>query len=575
MWARVSDRGRWALVVLAAAIALLALDAWWIATYRHGFPLDIDEAGYMSFAFNDYLGLKLNGLHGWWDTIQGTPVQAPLTTALASLVLVVKQGTLAGFVVLAGFLVVLTMAVYGIAERLAGPRLGALAAIIVATSEGAFLQVHHFVFALPAAALLACAVYALLRSEGMRWTRWALACGVAIGLMLLARTMTAAFVPGIVAGALVALLTRPREDWLPGALNIAVATVAAFAVAATWYWRNLDSVVDYLTSYGYGSKSANYGASHSIVSWEWWHSVATRIASADLLIPLTAIVLAGLVAVAVEAVGQIRGARDRAGTALRIIGSDAFSVAIVFAAGYLALSTSRNTGSGFTFPIAILLPPIAVIALRLHKRAVVPVIAALAIVAAINVLANSSLSETMARERSVDVPLLGTMPWISGVPRAVKAIRVQVPGPETRFDDQDRGWPRADVAFSRYVFEELSTAIETPVVAFGTRSRAFNTNTVQLGAQTAFHRIIPVEQLESDRGNGPHAYVARLTHPQFGRRPGVVLTMSSNEGDFPPTVDQESVEIAARRLGFHLVRTMGLPDGRRLRIWFKKDPDSL
>jgi len=51
--------------------------------------------------------------------------------------------------------------------------------------------------------------------------------------------------------------------------------------------------------------------------------------------------------------------------------------------------------------------------------------------------------------------------------------------------------------------------------------------------------------------------------------------MSSNEGDFPPTVDQESVEIAARRLGFHLVRTMGLPDGRRLRIWFKKDPDSL
>src|SRR4029078_2312054 len=109
-------------------LALFCIDAWWIAPYRHGLPRDIDEAGYMWIATNDHMSLELGGLHAWWDTVQMQAPQAPLTTALPSLILVFSQGTLQGFATLAGFLVVLAMASYGIAERLAGPRLGALAA---------------------------------------------------------------------------------------------------------------------------------------------------------------------------------------------------------------------------------------------------------------------------------------------------------------------------------------------------------------------------------------------------------------------------------------------------------------
>lgn len=65
------------------------------------------------------------------------------------------------------------------------------------TSSGAFVFAREYVFALPAAALLSCAVYALLRSDALRARYWAIACGVTLGLMVLARAMTIAFVPGV------------------------------------------------------------------------------------------------------------------------------------------------------------------------------------------------------------------------------------------------------------------------------------------------------------------------------------------------------------------------------------------
>jgi 4-amino-4-deoxy-L-arabinose transferase-like glycosyltransferase len=192
-----NQAARWALVVAGGCLLLVALNVWWVATYRHGYPMDVDENGYTSIALIDYLSLKGAGLHAWWEAVQNQTPNAPLLPAVTSLAMTVKAGVLEGFGVLIGFLVLLIFAVYGIGERLAGPRLGALAALVVGTSEGAFLFTREYIFALPAAALLACAVFAVLRSDGMRRRRWALAAGAALGLMLQARTMAVAIVPGV------------------------------------------------------------------------------------------------------------------------------------------------------------------------------------------------------------------------------------------------------------------------------------------------------------------------------------------------------------------------------------------
>src|SRR5215218_3903222 len=117
-----SERSRWLLVVAVGCLLLAAMDAWWVLSHRHGYPLDIDEAGYTTFAFTDYLGLRDGGLHGWWEAVQNQTRFAPLLPALTSWPMLIHPGTMAGFFVLIGLAVLLVLVSYGIGERLAGPR---------------------------------------------------------------------------------------------------------------------------------------------------------------------------------------------------------------------------------------------------------------------------------------------------------------------------------------------------------------------------------------------------------------------------------------------------------------------
>ncbi len=195
---------------------------------------------------------------------------------------------------LGGFLVLLALALYGIGERLAGPRLGALAALVAATSTGAVHFSREYIFALPAAAMLACAVYLLIRSDGLRLRRWAVACGAALGLMLLARSMTIAFVPGCSPPGPSACSPAAPTTSARRLVNLGLLVATGAAVAATWYAPNMTTVVDYLTGYGYGDKSRAYGDAGTLVSWGRLRSPFVHMSGEDLLLPLAAILVAGL-----------------------------------------------------------------------------------------------------------------------------------------------------------------------------------------------------------------------------------------------------------------------------------------
>jgi len=567
-----SERTRWTLAVAVGVLLLAALNFWWVLTYRKGFPLNVDEAGYNAIALTDWLGFHNGGLHGWWSSIQSQAPTAPLVPALTSVLLIVRQGTMEGFAVLIGFFVLLVFAAYGIGERLAGPRLGALAALAVATSEGALLFSREYIFALPTAALLCCAVYALLRSERMRVRRWAIACGAALGLMVLARTMAVAFVPGVFAAALVAMLAIDRSDLQQRFLNLALTAVAAVLVAGTWYFNNLKPVWDYLTNFGYGSESAYFGAEHAVVSWARFRRIVDQIVYDNLLLTLMVLVLIGLAALVAVALRRVWAAEDRREAILRLAASDAFAVGLVFAAGFAALMTSRNAGNGFTLPIAMLLPPLAVLALRHYRLAAVPVAVLVAAIAALNVASTSSLWEGLAKPHAVYIRGFGWQNWLNGTPRTVSAIRVQEPGPETRFTDDDAGWPEANQALAAELLRRIyAGGLESGVVAFASRHRAISSNSVQLELLLHHDTSIPFTQLEAEPNDSVATYVRQLRSPLRGP-PGMLLTMDRNAGDFPPLVTQAKVEAAARRVGFHRVWARTLPDGRTLRLWVRPAP---
>jgi hypothetical protein len=564
------ERRRWGLIAGLAALLLVAVNLWWVASQRHDYPFDIDEAGYTTWALLEHFALRSEGLGGWWDAILSQAPHAPLLPALTSLAFLVDNGVLAGFAVLGGFLVLLALAVYGVGERLAGPRLGALAALVTVTAPGAFAFSREYILALPAAAMLACAVYALLRSDGLRLRRWAVACGAALGLMLLARSMTIAFVPGVLAAGAVALAARGGGALRARVVNLGLLALTGVAVAAPWYVPSFDTVADYLTSYGYGAQSHTYGPARSALSWERLHGPFLNMTREDLFLPLAALLVAGLVAVAVAAVRRVRRAPDRRAALLRIGASDPLSVAIVLLAGYAALASTQNEGIGFTFPLTTLSPALAVVALRLHPAAAMPALALLAAVACLNVVSHLGLSADTTRMRKVAVPGLGTVPYVGGVPPAVRHIRRQAPGPAHRFDGGDREWLAADRAVVARLTGWADRYGVVPTTAFGSHGRILNTNTVQLAAVLERHATIPIVQLRAEPADTTAAYREQLESEELFH-PEVLLTVSATRGDFTPLMTQARVEAAARQLGFRRVAATPLPDGRVLRYWRKRD----
>lgn len=560
---------RWALIVALGCVLMAAIHMWWVVKFRHNFPLNVDENGYMAIGVNNFLGFENGGLHGWWDVVQSQAPNAPLLPAVTSLVLIFSPGILQGFGVLIAFGALLTLATYGIGERLAGPRLGALAALAVATSQGTFLFTREYIFALPTAAFLACAVYALLRSDGMRGRWWSIACGAALGLMLLSRTMAVAFVPGVLVVAALMILVRRRDDLWPRVLNLGLAILAMALVAATWYWNNLDPVVDYLTNFGYGEQAQYYGEDQSTLSWGRFEAVAKRFVGGDLLVPLAVLIFAGLLAGAFMIGRRVRESDHRWGEAWRIAGSDAIGVFLVFAAGYAALMTSQNGGNGFGYPIAMLLPPLAVIPLRRYRAAAIPAAVLVGLIAAVNLVATSGLWDDAGKPRLVDVPVLGELAWVNGEAHAVAAIRVQVPGPVTHFDSADEGWTELDRKLANLLLSKIAPEGRPRLAAFASRNRVVSGNSVGLAGLLERRTGIPLTQIEAEPNDSVANYERQLNTPVIGE-PTAVITTSTEAGDFDPLVTQKKVEIALRHSGFVLVRQIPSPDGRSFRVWVKE-----
>ncbi len=560
-----SPSWRWALIVAIGCVVMAAINVLWVAVYRHGYPMDVDENGYTMIGIIDFFGWENGGFSGWWEAVQNQTPNAPLLPALTSIVLIFNPGVLQGFGVLIAFAALLTLATYGIGERLAGPRLGALAALAVGTSQGIFVFTHEYIFALPTAAFLSCTVYALIRSEGMLRWRWAVACGAAIGLMMLSRTMAVAFLPGIGVAALLPIAVNYRDELKKRLLNLGLLVVSAVLVASTWYWNNFGPVYDYLTEFGYGSQAKNFGESSSTLSWDRFKTVAEKIIQGDLLVPMSVLVVIGLVACGVAVAQRLRAAEDRRAEALRILGSNAMALFIVAGAGFGALMSSQNGGFGFTFPVAMLLPPLAVVALRFYRAAIVPAAVLVVAIAAVNLLANSNISDDISEPRLVEVPAFGELPWISGEPAAVGNVRQQAPGPRTRFISEDEGYVATDLELAQTLLEPIAPEGEPRLVAFASRHRVVSTNSVGLAGLINYRRGIPFTQLLAEPDSVAH-YEEQITGPELGE-PTAIVTTSTEAGDFEPLVTQAKVETALENLNFRLVRQVPMPGGRRLRVW--------
>lgn len=138
--------------------------------------------------------------------------------------------------------------------------------------------------------------------------------------------------------------------------------------------------------------------------------------------------------------------------------------------------------------------------------------------------------------------------------------------PASPMPEMHRRWLPVSGEVADFLVDFSAAQGRSPVPWFASHEPLFNTNTVRLAAFPFFHRGLDAAgQLDGNVDGDPvAAYRERLSSAE----PNFLITADPAPMVFLPRVEPSDAEEAARSLGFELVKTISLPDGREARIWW-------
>ncbi|WP_409563174.1 ArnT family glycosyltransferase [Hyphomicrobium sp. MC8b] len=535
----------------AIVVSFIILNGLWIRFNRYGGALDIDEAGYLYLATSDFLGYLNGGIYGWFSAVFSPSSQAPIQPALASILFVIfGPDPYLGFVTSILCTAAMIAVTYLMTATISSRSAAVLAAGLVATCPLiiGFSRAFEFV---PAASLTSTlALYCLVKSDRMESKPWSVLFGVASALLPLSRTMTLAFLPGLVLGALVYVGAK-KENRQVRLLTLALSLTLAVFIMATWFIPNGKYVFPYLLNFGYGARSTEYGpAGISIFSILGWHRTATDFFHA-IQFPLAVIVLIGIIGASLSA------ARAQYSDLLK---SPQIPLIVFVLFAFAALSSSSNRGWGFLGPLISPVMIIAAIGITKIFREY-PAYKAISLTSLSALCALPVLLMTIAPDRQflAKIPSVGDVTMIDT--RSNLLIYQSASGEPTASLETGKAWRRLSETLA-FKYRNVTA------IAFGTRHLFFNTNTLSLDQLRLLGRGISNYQFDpvGERNDLPR-YIAWLTSPPVSTS-CVLFTSTSKTGDFfTKTFDHVAMEQAAKAAGFQRADSMAMPNGALLEVW--------
>jgi 4-amino-4-deoxy-L-arabinose transferase-like glycosyltransferase len=554
---------RRAVPVFIVCLGWALLNAVWLVRHRAGQPLNIDEAGYLGIALNEAFGWERAGPVGWVHSLLWPSAHAPLTTGLTSVALLTDWDPVTvSLGVILTFAVVTLALTAALATVTRSRAVVVLSLVIVSTTPGFIAFARTYAFAIPASAVTMAALYALVRSRALTSLPWSMAFGTALGLLPLARTMTIAFLPVLLAVAIAQAAAHPGSR-RKQVVNLGIALVLGIAIASVWLVPSAHVVFSYLTSYGYGSHSTAYANGASSPPLALLSTLAT-----EYFLPHLLLIAAGWCAAAWWLAARLRGGAVRS-RARDIVGSPLFPPAMLVIGGSAALMTTRNAGSGFTIP---LLAPAAIVAAAGWSRSIRALhgvgwrrVALAAISVGCIVLAYPSFNakSILAVPRYFRIP--GAAPLIVTEGRDFDPAYFTASRNAVVNDHESGGqWAKA---FDRLISDALDNSTTRPDVALGFRGYFANVNVIEVGSIERLHYPIPVAQIDPlELGVATSAYASWLTAGDAASSCHL-MTSPGAVNEFRPLVDTARLVTAASEVGFTAVDRVPLPDGRSVTVW--------
>ena len=282
------------------------------------------------------------------------------------------------------FEAILLFATYGIGKEVYGRRTGLLAAFFVATTPMIASGFKEYWLDAPLTAIVALAIYLLLRADGFASRRHAALFGLVCGYgMLVKWSFVLAVAVPVAYGVGSGLVAAYRSRSAARVVNVALAAVLAFAVCGVWYLHNFSalradaSLYDTRASHIEGDPSLN-----SLASALWY--LLNLLDNQLYLVPFLFF-----------CAGVVYALRGRAAVTRN-------ALLLLWVAGvYLCFTALRNKDARYTLP---LLPAVAVLAVgwlelvpaRLRRSLTAVVVAYGAVVFAATSFGTGLLPRTVA-----------------------------------------------------------------------------------------------------------------------------------------------------------------------------------
>jgi 4-amino-4-deoxy-L-arabinose transferase-like glycosyltransferase len=552
------------LALAAWVVLVIVIHIFWLRHFRASAVPEYDEAGYIALALNDVHGLRDGGLRGLASAyLTGAPSAplVPLVTVVAYLLLGDGVGIsvatqLASLVLLAG-------ATYGLGRRLMPARFAALAAGVVVVLPVTTDYARIFHFAVPATALLTGAAWALSSSDGLRNVRRAALAGFFLGGMVLSRTMTIAYLPGIgLVAVLVALV--PAHDRMKRVRSLGVLGATAALVTATWLLprANYRAVRHYLVGTGYGERATEYGSGYSPLSADYWLKEA-RVVVGELQLPIAMSLLACLVAYLATRKWNRTESR---GWARSLVASPAIVPLAVVVEGYAVLTTSRNVGTAFSLPwipsLVVLCTGCASRVSRDWMRA--GLVGALCLSALFAVTVKSDAIPALSGSHSFRLPLLGSQPIFDGgwlARENVVDAGYVLPTPDHSLPTLHAQWlPFAEGEMSAVLDFARAQHLEARLTV-ATGDVILSTTRFGLAAELARHTRVPTERLLPAADVTAYESVLEAGH--------ATILVTADPAPAGSELNIADVASAASAAGYTSFRTRIAPDGRRVTWWWR------
>ena len=228
--------GRHRLALTGLLVGLATVMVVWLGIDRR--PPEWDHANHLERAVACHRSLAAPGRDWLQEIIAESSIYPPIATCAAGLLyFALPIVPLTAQAVIWAFLVVGTLAVFGLRRRLLDADAGLLAAFLFATAPFVVFMLLNFQLDLPLAAMVALSLYTLVRTEDLSVRRWTLGLGLVLGLGMLTKPPFAAYLSGPLLWVAWRGLRAPERRARMMHLLAALGVVAA--IALPWYGPRL------------------------------------------------------------------------------------------------------------------------------------------------------------------------------------------------------------------------------------------------------------------------------------------------------------------------------------------------